>query len=272
LSRTLVIGAQGQLGSVLVQIPNAVATTHPKDSIEDEATVLALFDRWQPDLVFNCAAYNAVDAAESEEHEARLSNVQGPLNLARACQARGAKLVHFSTNYVFDGELDKPYLESDEPRPLNAYARSKLDGERAVLGANSEALVIRTAALYGNVGTGFPDRILRQAQGGHALRVVGDQRVNPTYAADLAAAAVELAAARSGIVHVVGGGCASWADFARAVLEESGIDAAVVDITTGEYPTAARRPLNGCLASEEVEPLRPWREALHEWAARRKNP
>ncbi|HYM96528.1 MAG TPA: NAD(P)-dependent oxidoreductase, partial [Candidatus Sulfotelmatobacter sp.] len=193
--RTLVLGAAGQLGSELVrQLGDDAGVTHQQVSITDPDALAALFAARRPEVVFNCGSYNAVDRAESEPERAGEVNSTGPFNVAAACAGVGARLVHFSTNFVFDGTLDRPYVESDVPSPLGAYARSKLDGERRVLETLPEALVIRTAAVFGgDRGQSFREKILQRARDGQPLRVVGDQRVNPTFAGDLAPAAVRLA-------------------------------------------------------------------------------
>ena len=220
------------------------------------------------DLVFNCAAYNAVDRAESEPDVAMAVNAQGPAILADACAEAGARLVHFSTNFVFDGRAPEPYDEGSVPNPLGAYARSKLEGERAVLGRAADALVIRSSGLFGAGGSAikggsFPARIAQRARAGGPVRVVSDQRLNPTATADLAVAAVRLASeAAAGVIHVVAGGCCTWHEFAVATLTEAGIDAQVEAIASADLGTAAARPANGCLVSQRTAPLRPWREAL----------
>ena len=221
----------------------------------------------RPEVVFNCAAYNAVDRAEKEPALARAINAEGPGHVAAACRRHGATLVHFSTNFVFDGADDKPYLEADEPSPISAYGRSNLEGERRVLETGAHVLLVRTAAVFGGPHS-FPQRILDRARSGEKLRVVSDQHVNPTYAKDLAAAAVELVEdGMAGIVHAVAEGCTGWDDFARAALKELGVSTPVESVGSAAYASAARRPFNGCLATTRYRPLRPWREALHEWAS-----
>jgi dTDP-4-dehydrorhamnose reductase len=263
----VVLGAEGQLGSELVRmLPGAGMSIpiHEPERIED-----VLQDR-HPDVVFNCAAYNFVDQAEAEPDLARESNVVGPRVLAASCRRHGAFFVHYSTNFVFDGLLDRDYLESDEPAPLSVYGASKLAGEAEVFSSGARALVIRTAALYGGPHS-FPQRILQRAAGKDRIQVVSDQRVNPTYARDLAAASLELVdQGLAGIVHLVGGGCCGWDEFARAVLEEFGVDTEVAPVPSSAFPTPAQRPLNGCLGTSRYRPLRPWREALHEWAVEAK--
>jgi dTDP-4-dehydrorhamnose reductase len=241
----------------------------------DPVAVDALLSGLRPALVFNCAAYNAVDRAETERDLAFAVNAEGPANLARACARHRIRLVHFSTNFVFDGMLDRPYVELDEPAPLGAYGASKLEGEQWVLDLQPHSLVIRTSALYGDRGSAikggsFPDRILSRAVSGESLRVVADQKVNPTYASDLAAVALELAESDlEGLVHVVAAGCAGWDELARAVLAEFDVPAAVEAVSSAELGAPAPRPLNGCLASARVAPMRHWREGLHDWAVRR---
>jgi dTDP-4-dehydrorhamnose reductase len=161
------------------------------------------------------------------------------------------------------------------PAPISTYGASKLEGEQRVLDLLPDALVIRTAALFGDRGSAikggsFPDRILSRAERGEALHVVADQQVNPTYTADLAPIALELGEAElRGIVHVVASGCAGWDELARATLAEFHVTAEVQPASSAEFGGSARRPLNGCLSSSLVPPLRPWRDGLHEWAARR---
>ena len=274
--RGVVLGAGGQLGSDLSRLlgPGS-GFTREQVSVSDPDAIDALLSSLRPAILFNCAAYNAVDRAETEKDLAYAVNAEGPANVARACARHRIRLVHFSTNFVFDGALDRPYLESDAPSPISVYGASKLEGEQRVLDVLPDALVIRTAALFGDRGSAikggsFPDRILSRAKAGEALRVVADQTVNPTYTADLAPAAIELGESElRGIVHVVASGCAGWDEFARAALEEFHLTAEVERASSAEVGGAARRPLNGCLSSSLIAALRPWREGLHEWAARR---
>jgi len=273
--KALVLGAGGQLGSDLARlVPGAVAMTREQLSVTDAAGVRAALERHRPDVVFNCAAYNPVDRAETEPERALSVNSDGAFNAAAACRTLGMALVHYSTNFVFDGRLDRPYLESDAVGPLGAYARSKAEGERRVLAEHPAALVIRTAALFGSTGSrakggSFPDRIVRAAREGKPLTVVADQKVNPTYTPDLAEASIALAASGMvGLVHVVAEGCCGWDDFARAVLTECGVDWPVESVSTSASAGVAPRPLNGCLGSERVQPLRHWGEGLRDWATK----
>jgi dTDP-4-dehydrorhamnose reductase len=269
----LVLGANGQLGNELVEMLGVESSVTRDDLwITDADGVEAILAARKPDVVFNCAAYNAVDRAESEPDKAFASNEHGPAVVAAACLRQGSLLVHFSTNFVFSGDLDRPYVETDEPAPLSVYGRSKLMGEKRVLETNPSFLVIRTAALYGGPHS-FPSRILERARSGGPLRVVSDQTINPTYARDLAEAAIELArAGASGIVHGVSEGCCGWDEFARAALAELRIDVQVDSITGSDLAAPARRPANGCMETSRFRPLRPWREALRAWASTRNNP
>jgi dTDP-4-dehydrorhamnose reductase len=270
--KALVLGANGQLGAELVRLlGDESSVPHAAVSITDEAAVDALISSRQPEVVFNCAAYNAVDRAESDRDAAFAINAKGPGHVATACARIGAWFVHFSTNFVFDGLGAEPYVETDVPAPLSVYGRSKLAGEESSLAAGTHVLVMRTAAVFGrSTGRSFPERIVERARAGESLRVVSDQTVNPTYARDLAAAAVELAEHRfAGVVHAVADGCSAWDEFARAAIADSGLSAEVESISTDAFPTPARRPANGCLSSIRYHALRHWKEAVSEWA---KNP
>jgi dTDP-4-dehydrorhamnose reductase len=275
--RALVLGAGGQLGSELMRLlPDAIGLTHRQLSVTDVPGLDRACREHKPEVLYNCAAYNAVDAAETEPDLARQVNSEGPARVGVASSHHGVRLVHFSTNFVFDGSLDRPYVESDATNPLSAYAASKLEGEARLLAAMPGALVIRTAALFGDGGRtakggSFPERILMRARNGERLRVVSDQRVNPTYVRDLAEAALKLAQQDlAGVVHVVAAGCCAWDELARATLAESGVEVEVESVPGSELASPARRPSNGCMESIRTVALREWREGLHEWADRRR--
>lgn len=266
--KALVLGAGGLLGSEITKLlPDSASLTHAQLSVTDLPALNAALPHYRPDLVFNCAAYNAVDGAETQQDAAYQANAQGAFNVALACAQHDVRLVHFSTNFVFAGTLDRPYLETDEVGPLSVYAKSKLEGEKLTSMVMPRALVIRTAALFG-AGSGhgrlsFPERILERATAGERLRVVSDQSVNPTYAADLAAAAIALASGdMEGVVHVINAGCASWEELARATLAEFGVHSEVEPVSSTELGAPASRPANGCLESIRTQALRPWRDAL----------
>lgn len=266
----MITGAEGQLGRDLGRLlPDARGFGRAALSITDAGALARALSEERPDVVFNCAAYNGVDAAEDPESPAWSVNAEGPGLVAEACRAAGARLVHFSTNYVFSGALPRPASEEDEPDPQSAYARSKLEGERRVLATLPTALVVRCAGLFGSGGSAvkggsFPERILARARAGDPLRVVDDQRLNPTSTADLAAGAVKLVDdGMEGVVHLVADGCCSWWDFSVETLRLAGVERPVERIPTP--PGGASRPRNGCLTSVRVPPLRPWQEGLRDF-------
>jgi dTDP-4-dehydrorhamnose reductase len=270
--RFLVIGAGGQLGTdLLALLPSAVGLTRSQLSVTDRDSLREAVRGF--DAVFNCAADNAVDAAEADPSRAFAVNADGAGNVAWACRLAGARLVHFSTNYVFDGSGSRPFTEADRPQPRGAYARSKLEGERLALQELPEALVVRSSGLFGVTGSSvkggsFPERIARRAQRGERLQVVADQRLNPTYTADLARAVVELVEHRaSGLLHVVAQGCCSFWELAVETVRLAGLSVPVEKLSSASFSTPAPRPLNGCLASLRTEPLRPWQEGLAAWWA-----
>jgi len=267
-----VLGAGGLLGSELMKLlPDAVGLTRAQMSVTDLAAMNGALPHYEAKVVFNCAAYNAVDRAEAEQEAAYQVNAQGAFNVALACAQNAVRLIHFSTNFVFSGALGRPYVEADEVDPLGVYGKSKLEGEKLTSMVMPQALIIRTAALFGGGGDGgrlsFPERILELAAAGERLRVVSDQTVNPTYAADLAAAAIALASTdMDGVVHVTAPDCSSWDELARATLAEFGVSGEVEPVSSAELGAPAPRPPNGCLGSTRTQGLRPWREALTEWA------
>lgn len=268
--RALITGAAGQLGTDFQRLlPDADAVDRHRLSITDREAVLAAVRGHE--VVLNCAACNAVDAAEADPAPAFAVNADGPANLAWACGRTGARLVHYSTNYVFDGSSPDPYSETDEPRPLSAYARSKLEGEHRVLEALPSALVIRSAGLFGATGSAikggsFPERMVKRAREGQRLRIVADQRLNPTYTVDLARGTLDLLARGvTGVVHLVAAGCCSYWELAVEALRLAGVSASVERVTTTELGAAAPRPLNGCLISIRAEALGDWHEGLSAW-------
>ncbi len=270
------MGSAGQLGRELVsRLAGELAWAGDLDQVDvtDRAAVAALVERVSPDVVFNATAYNKVDQAEAEPDRALAVNALGPRWLATAAREAGALLVHFSTDYVFDGAADRPYREDDHPRPLGAYGVSKLSGEQLVAAAGAEHLVIRTSGLLGRGGSeqkggSFADRILARARGGQPLRVVADQTFAPTCAPDLAAASVALVRAGGrGIFHVVNAGSCTWHGLAEAALALAGVDAPVEAIASAELALPARRPAYSVLDTARyhglgLPPLRPWRDAL----------
>ena len=248
--KVLVVGGLGQLGRALTASApsDAVVVSHDRDTLDitDRAALDALVVAERPDLIFNAAAYTAVDQAEAEEDAAYAINAAAVGYLAEAADRVGARLVQVSTDFVFDGAAGTPYVPGASPNPLNAYGRTKLAGEQA---AGATALIVRTAWVYAPTGRNFVRTMLRLLAERPEVRVVADQIGTPTWAPGLAAAIWALAARDAdGLHHYTDAGVASWYDFAVAIREEAvaaGIltrAAPVVPISTTDYPTPARRP------------------------------
>ncbi len=275
--RVLVSGAGGQLATELVKhAPREVqlhALTVDELDITDAAQSARVFERVRPSLVFNAAAFTAVDAAESDSNSAETLNHHAVALLARACDDHGARLVHVSTDYVFSGESRRAYLSSDHPDPRSVYGRTKRAGELAAL-ESKDALVVRTAWLYSAHGSNFMKTMIRLMESRDEVRVVCDQVGSPTSASSLARALWRLARnGASGIHHWTDAGITSWFEFALAIRDEAARagfrthNARVVPIPTSEYPTAAMRPAFGILAKESTwqahgGPASHWRENL----------
>jgi dTDP-4-dehydrorhamnose reductase len=274
--RALVVGAGGQAGAALARaLPAGTALLHGRAEVDirDAAAVERAVAEARPEVVFNCAAYNAVDRAEEEAGDVFAVNALGALYLARACAAAGAVLVHFSTDYVFDGRDEAPIPEDRCPRPLSVYGASKLAGETLVAAAGAPHLIVRTSAVFAaggskDKGGSFVERILARARAGQRLRVVSDQVFAPTHAPDLALAAIALVKAGArGIVHVTNDGECSWHELAVAAVEMAGLDVAVEPISAAELSAPAARPRYSVLDTTRyralgLPPLQPWREAL----------
>lgn len=273
--KALITGANGQLGRCMVQTAPAgvsiVAAGSAQLDIRDAATVEAFVRDERPDLIVNCAAYTAVDKAESEEDAALAVNAHGVAHLAEAAHRHGARLVHVSTDFVFDGRSGVPYRPDAPTGPTGAYGRTKLAGEQA---AGNNALIVRTAWVYGPVGHNFVRTMLRLMAERDEVRVVADQIGTPTYAPSLAEALWALAGTGvSGIHHYTDSGAASWYDFAVAVQEEALatglLDRAVpvIPIATRDFPTPAVRPHYSVLDKGETfallgKPAPHWRVNL----------
>jgi dTDP-4-dehydrorhamnose reductase len=282
----LITGAKGQLGSELNNIlqrgaselgalPAAyagceiLAVDVDELDITSPDAVESFFSQHKPDFVFNCAAMTNVDGCESDEENAYRVNAMGPRNLAVASRKHGSRLLHVSTDYVFDGLGTRPYVETDEPAPNTAYGRTKLAGEKAVLDSCEGSCICRTAWLYGYVGNNFVKTMLRLARENGRLKVVGDQVGNPTSAVDLAYQLALLGASReSGIFHCTcGGNPVSWHAFAERVVQRAGLSVPVESCTTGEFPRPAKRPAYSALENRHLEEtignsMRDWKEAL----------
>jgi dTDP-4-dehydrorhamnose reductase len=240
--------------------------------VVDPAAVDAAVSESRPDVVFNCAAYTDVDGAESEERTAMRVNAEGAHNVAAAAAAAGAAVLYPSTDYVFDGRKDEPYLESDPVGPLSAYGRSKLAGERATADANPRHHIVRTQWLFGLGGHNFVETMLSLGAEREELTVVDDQVGCPTYTGDLAAALVGLVGREDrGVHHVAAGGECSWNEFAREIFEQAGVSCRVLAGTTEELGRPAPRPAPAVLRSNRSgAPILPhWRSGLDRYLLER---
>ncbi|MCV2394170.1 dTDP-4-dehydrorhamnose reductase [Actinotalea sp. M2MS4P-6] len=273
--RWLVVGANGMLGQDLVDVARAaghdvVGVDRPEIDITDPDQCLAHVSGH--DVVVNCAAWTAVDAAEDHEPEAFAVNAVGVANLARAARVHGARIVQISTDYVFGGSADEPYPVDAPAAPASAYGRTKLAGEWALAANAPDHLLVRTAWLYGARGACFPKTIARVARERGGLDVVDDQIGQPTWTMDLADLIARLVAAGApaGTYHGTSGGRTSWYEFARAIVAAAGMDPGIVRATTSEaFERPAPRPAWSVLAHDRltavgVAPIGDWAER---WSA-----
>ena len=273
----LVVGGRGMLGTELVSLlrSDPAVSVAAADIGEVDITSAASIDRCivqtRPDAIINCAAFTNVEACETQEPAAFAVNGLGPELLAKACAQRGIRLVHISTDYVFDGTKQTPYLPADHPNPIGAYGRTKLAGERAVAAFCRNHLIVRTAWLYGASGKNFVHTILRLAKEKPELRVVNDQFGSPTFVRDLAALLARLVQCdATGVTHATNSGSCSWYEFACEIVRLAGMGTPVRPIPSSEFPTPAKRPAWSVLDCSRTEHLagvkiRHWREALAEF-------
>lgn len=272
--KVLITGAAGQLGRALVQElahrdGEAVATDLAEMNITDWDAVWRTLSAQRPQVVINAAAATRVDDLEADPDLAFKVNALGPRNLAVACRRLGLKLVHISTDYVFDGAKPGPYVEWDETRPQSVYGWSKWLGETLVREQCPDHFLVRTAWLYGLPGPNFITAILGRARQGLALKVVDDQRGTPTSALALAPQLLALAETEAfGTYHATCQGEATWYEFARLILERAGLKAEVRPCKTKEFPRPARRPVNSVLENrllqlEGLDLMPFWQEAFH---------
>jgi len=273
----LVTGAGGQLGSEIKAIANDeyqfFFETSATLDITSKQKVLSFVSTNKIDIIINCAAYTAVDKAENEEQLAFNVNEKAVENLVVACENFQAKLIHISTDYVFDGSQNTPYKESDEVKPLGVYGQSKRKGEEVVLNSTIDALIIRTSWVYSFFGNNFVKTMMRLGQERESLGVIFDQVGTPTYAKDLAEFCMYLInqdfSKVGSIYHFSNEGVISWYDFAKAIMEIAHIDCDIKPIETYQYPTPAKRPqysvLNKSKLKEDFNYKIPyWKDSLKE--------
>jgi dTDP-4-dehydrorhamnose reductase len=289
MMRIAVTGSNGQVATSLLECAGLAAElvplARPAFDLTNRASVLAGLEATRPDVVINAAAYTAVDKAETDEAAAMRVNSDGAGHVAEAAARLGVPLLHLSTDYVFDGLLDRPYREDDPTAPTGAYGRSKLAGERLVTERCENSVVLRTAWVYSPFGANFVRTMLRLNETRDEIGVVADQCGNPTSALDIGEALITIAAKAKddaspelrGIFHMTGGGEATWADFAETIFREAAArgrrQTRVKRIATADYPTPARRPANSRLDNEKLArvygvKLPDWRPSLAACCAR----
>jgi dTDP-4-dehydrorhamnose reductase len=283
LSRIVVLGATGALGGDVVEAFHDHAVTglgHGELEICDPAAVQSVLERLRPAVVVNTTAFHNVPLCETEEAKAFAVNAVGPRRVARACTALGARLVHVSTDYVFDGRKHAPYVETDPPNPLNVYAVSKLAGEYGVLNDGANHQVVRSSGLYGlrrcrAKGGNFVDTMFKLARERPEVRVVDDEVLTPTFNADLAAQIRVLALeGPPGLFHATNQGSCSWYEFARAIFDLAGLTTPLLPTTVAEFKSPVKRPFysvldNAALRAVGLDRMRPWRDALADYMRRR---
>ena len=274
--RLLVTGGLGLLGTEIARVFDRSAEVRSTDreewDVTDPAACRREVDGFRPDVVVHCAAYTAVDRAESEPEMARLLNVEGTRNVARACRERGALMVTFGTDYIFDGASPRPYREEDPANPLSVYGKTKWAAEQALRGEAGDHLLVRAQWLFGPAGKNFIRTILDKARGGGTLRVASDQVGCPTLSRDLAFAVRNLVEAGArGTVHFSSEGETSWFGLARYVLERCSLPAGLLSpARSRDLPYPAQRPAYGVLSKEKYRAItgaspRPWEEAAGEY-------
>jgi dTDP-4-dehydrorhamnose reductase len=269
--RLLVTGGGGMLGQAVAAVATrlgheVVALSRTELDITDADHVRRVVTAAEPRAIVNCAAWTDVDGAETAEAAATAVNGAGPGNLARAVAESGARLVHVSTDYVFDGTKRTPWVESDPVGPIGAYGRSKLAGELEVAAAAGDHAIVRTAWLFGAGGRNFVDTMLALGRERDEVEVVTDQVGSPTWSAHLAEGLVELAERESdvGILHATGGGACSWYELAVEVFDRAGVRCRVLPTTSDRFPRPARRPAYSVLGTERDESpvLPPWQDGV----------
>ena len=273
--KILITGSDGMLGHDLADVLKGkhelILTTSKTLDITDKNHVIDFVSSQKPDMLINAAAYTDVDGCEKNQELAYSVNGEGVRNLAMACKKIGCGLVHISTDYVFNGENTRPWVEDDETGPISVYGKSKLEGEKAICEILDKYFILRTAWLYGVNGRNFPKTMLELAEDHSKITVVYDEVGTPTYTLDLAQAISKLIETDCyGIYHLTNSGSCSWCEFARYIFEIAGADIEVVPVTADEFARPAPRPSYSVLENRNwvengFEPLRNYTEAIKEY-------
>jgi len=282
--RLLLLGANGQLGCDLLRVfrtagDSVIPATHAEVEVASLDRVSQVLAETKADVVLNTAAFHKVEECEKNPALAFQVNATGAMNLARVCHQSGAVLVHFSTDYVFDGHKRAPYEETDLPSPLNVYGASKVAGEQLIACNAERYFIIRTCGLYGVAGSSgkggnFVENMLRKALAGDAMRVVDDQVLTPTYTVALAQATRDLILTQKfGLYHLSCEGQCSWYEFARRILELAGVDAELSPVKTTDFPSTVKRPSYSVLSKGKFRSLAlsipSWQDALSRYLQER---
>jgi dTDP-4-dehydrorhamnose reductase len=277
-SKLLIAGASGQLARTFIRelaTQDAYEVIAPSESdfnITEAATVDACVAAHQPDIVLNCAAYNAVDDAEASPDVARLVNTTAVEYLGAACARHGARLIHFGTDFVFDGDTDRPYIESDPTSPLGVYGATKRDGELAALAASPGNLVLRLSWVYGHGPQNFLFKLRQWSQSGNPLKIVTDEVSVPTFTDDIVTYTLKaMAADLTGLYHLANSGYATRYEVARQYLKLIGRDNIVIPTTIASFPTPAKRPFFSAMSNAKLcaalgEQIPTWEDALTRFA------
>ncbi len=277
MQRIIVTGANGQLGQELKELIFKFTSyqfyffDRSELDITDQQQINDIFEKIKPEYFINCAAYTAVDKAETEVEEAFKINAEGVYNIATVCAQHQTRLIHISTDYVFDGSNPEPYKEDDATAPINVYGASKLKGEELCMQANRESIIIRTSWVYSVYGNNFVKTMVRFMGSKPELKVVNDQWGSPTYAADIAAAIMLIiqSAWSAGIYHFSNEGLINWFQFAKEINEYIYSSCIIHPVSTEGYPTLSKRPKFSVLDKEKIKTqfdfaLIPWKQSLHQ--------
>lgn len=278
--KILVTGKNGQLGSEIHALStnfsghNFIFLGSSDGDITSTEQLRWVFEIHQPDVVINCAAYTAVDQAETDQGRAFQVNATGVENLVSLCEGFNSRLIHISTDYVFDGTASTPYLPTSPVSPIGVYGESKRKGEEVILKSNINAIIIRTAWVYSSFGKNFVKTMLRLGAEKEKLPVVNDQMGAPTYARDLAKACLEIATKldwpkSEKIYHYTNSGAITWFDFASEIMKSADLKCKVEPIPSEAYPTPAKRPKYSVLNTDSIQSdfnieVRPWKDALRD--------
>ncbi len=276
--KVLVTGVNGQLGHDVVNELErrgieAVGTDINNMDITDSVIVERVIKEASPDAVIHCAAYTAVDAAEDNEETCRRINVEGTRNIAEVCRQTDIKMIYISTDYVFEGNGERPWEPEDERKPQSVYGRTKYEGELAVQNTLDKYFIVRIAWVFGINGKNFVKTMLKLSDNHNRITVVNDQFGSPTYTFDLAKLLADMVVTEKyGIYHATNEGICSWYEFACAIFREAGIDMEVVPVTTEEYGARASRPLNSRMSKDKLtqsgfDRLPTWQDALKRYLA-----